>query len=517
MRSIMASRPHKLSTLTALLLNLTFVLGEPAQYCRFGHSRGAVDFCLAVANTFNATNTSGYDLWLTLTVTKSGPQGWTAIGTGEQMAGALMFIAYGDPTTDSSPPVLSIRSVDGHHQPKPVTNTFLKSQGVDLRILRSEWTTAPENGLTKGKRHDDDNDDQDEPLPDPNGRRYTAVFSVVCFNCGGWPGSSPIRATSAGQPFIWAWNNRQEMKGYDLDQKLDMHRHHEGNGGYGRFYVDMNASRIDGPTWGLFSPEIQEGVERIHSSDMPMDGSRAGKKGWPWGKTHGWLMGTAFLGMFPLGVVLVRSPGNAFKRHWTTQVLATGTAWTGAAVGLIMSGGFKGLRTTHQWVGLIIMVALGIQGILGWRHHLDYLRIRRRTWISYGHIWLGRTGLTLGWINVLTGLVLAGHGRKTAGLVLGLVIMEVVGVSIWVWLAQRRKQREQKGEIKGVESHALIARQGGSNVEDYSALEMSDGEETEDEEGDGDVAGEGEKEGKKAGNGKYSRLPKKSVDIAAMR
>jgi hypothetical protein len=185
-------------------------------------------------------------------------------------------------------------------------------------------------------------------------------------------------------------------------------------------------------------------------------------------------MGVAFMVLFPLGVVLMRSPsGNPFKKHWVVQATASVMTWLGAATGAVMTGGHLP-RTLHQWIGAVVSLVLGVQILLGWRHHMVFLRVRHRTWVSNAHIWLGRVVLGAGWVNVLTGMVISGSSTFSVAWFGVLVVIEAVGVGLWVWIAQRRA----KGMIGkgGTEGHALMATGGEGADLDYFAVDMSDDE-----------------------------------------
>ena len=55
----------------------------------------------------------------------------------------------------------------------------------------------------------------------------------------------------------------------------------------------------------------------------------------------------------------------------------------------------------HQIIGIVAVVALIIQAVLGWKHHQDYKKIGRRTVISHSHLWVGRVTIVLGMINAV--------------------------------------------------------------------------------------------------------------------
>lgn len=480
------------------------------QYCQTGLTSGAADFCLSLSSLPNIT-TSSHDIYFHLTVTRWNANGWTAIGTGQTMAGALMFVVYGDPINGTEKePVVSVRTVEGHRQPQLIQDFgTVAGKGFDVQVLASSWKeggTVPASGTGKGrkgrkvKRHDDH--DEHPIIPSPGTPTYVADVLLACYSCSLWSSGSgswrtSTSATSASQPFLWAWNDRQDFGGnFTRDARLKMHRHHGSEtGGYGFFWADMTRSVLGNylgkPTTSdlLAHLTIDPSTKLLGTSTQPLSAS-----GWldkvtsnPLPKTHAFFMTIAFLILFPLGVLLIRSPGNAFKKHWLVQALASTFTLAGAGVGLYMTG--RHIPSTfHQWLGLVITLLLVVQVILGWRHHIDFLRIRRRTWISYGHIWLGRWAVVAGWVNVILGLLLSGHSRVDVWGVGIFVGMEAVVVVWWVWRAAQRKAlaggnggQNAKGGMGGedgeAESYGLMARNGnggGGADGEYFRLSMSE-------------------------------------------
>ncbi|KAK3491076.1 uncharacterized protein B0T23DRAFT_421390 [Neurospora hispaniola] len=480
------------------------------QYCQTGLTSGAADFCLSLFSLPNTT-TASHDIYFHLTITRWNANGWTAIGTGQTMAGALMFIVYGDPVNGTEKePVVSVRTVEGHRQPQLIDDfRTVAGKGFDVQVLASSWKEAgtvppaskEEQGKVKAKRHDDH--DEHPIIPAAGTKTYIADVLLACYSCSLWSSGSgswrtSISATSASQPFLWAWNDRQDFSGtFPRDAHLKMHRHHGSEtGGYGFFWADMTRSILgsSGSNY-LGKPTVDDllkilaivpDTNLLGTSTKPLSAS-----GWldkvtanPLPKTHAFFMTVAFLILFPLGVILIRSSGNAFQKHWLVQALASIFTLAGAGVGLYMTGRHIP-STVHQWLGLAVTFLLVVQVILGWRHHVDFLRIRRRTWISHGHIWLGRWAVVAGWVNVVLGLLLSGHSRVDVwgvGIFMG---MEAVVVAWWVWRAAQRKAiagenggQNGKGttmEDGEVESHALMARNGGAGADgEYFRLSMSE-------------------------------------------
>ncbi|KAE8333977.1 hypothetical protein BDV39DRAFT_3260 [Aspergillus sergii] len=415
--------------ITTIIYLFGSILAEPVQYCKYGYKgkeeQGDVDFCMAVAMHENRSS-NAYDMYLSMTVTRASDLGWTAIGTGSVMAGSLMTIVYGEPLT-GEPPVVSIRTAAAHHQPKPITQE--QAGGADVRVLQAEWRAINEDGTLT--------------TLSSSSYAYVAEVSLVCYSCNLWPakgsGSSKISATATSLPWIWAWNEDQEISALSDDAHLNGHRHRRGNGGWGEFYVDMarSLSTVENPPP---VPSIQPGVRTLGTSDTPTDRSKKFTL-FSRGTLHGFLMGIAFLVIFPLGVLAMRSQSSkSFKYHWIIQLIASLCTGVGAIIGIVMSRG--SFNSPHQVAGLLVSGILGLQGFLGWRHHVIFLRVRHRTWISHAHIWTGRLIMIVGWANFLSGMIFVATGQFWIILVSAVIVGEIVGLTFWVWTCNRRKSRK---------------------------------------------------------------------------
>ncbi|GJC97738.1 hypothetical protein ColKHC_06564 [Colletotrichum higginsianum] len=426
------SRSRFLLALYALhALLLASVRAEPVQYCRFGdpaRPNAAADFCLGLATLRNAS-TGAHDVYMTLTHTRPrrSAAGWTAVGTGDSMTGSLMFIIYGDPASGEKP-IVSVRAATGHHQPRLLTRAQMS--GGDLRVLRSDWVPATAS------------------------QSVTASISLVCYSCTLWPGdgagSGTLSAAATAQPWIWAWNQAQAFDVYSYDAHLRMHAHHAGNGGWGRFYVDMARADQSAGAHLPSVPVIRPGVAALGASELP-PGLGLGLAGWMAGspvlRLHGGLMALAFLAAFP-------------PASWPcAPALASAAVAGGVAAGLALQ---REINTAHQVLGLALAGALGLQACLGWKHHVDFVRVRRRTYISYAHIWTGRAVMLGGQANLLLGLLLHGAARLHVGLVAAFIVLQSSLLAVWL----RRR-------AKAAEARARVAR--------YDALEANDDEDEEEE------------------------------------
>ena len=105
----------------------------------------------------------------------------------------------------------------------------------------------------------------------------------------------------------------------------------------------------------------------------------------------------------------------------------------------------------HPIIGIVIFAVLFLQPVLGLIHHFQFKKYGRRTFWSYGHLWLGRLLITLGIINGGLGLLLAtqtGYGRPTTGQIAAYGV--VAGVMWLLWVAasivgERRRSAVRSG------------------------------------------------------------------------
>ncbi|TPX10073.1 uncharacterized protein E0L32_001270 [Thyridium curvatum] len=154
---------------------------------------------------------------------------------------------------------------------------------------------------------------------------------------------------------------------------------------------------------------------------------------------HGILAAIAFIGLFPLGSILMRIvPGKfAIWAHAITQIVAYIVFAAAAALGFYLvhivripfgNGNLLSNDAVnyHPIIGIVVLAALLIQPVLGLIHHARFKRLRRRQVWSYLHIWNGRIFITLGIINGGLGLGLARAGVPAK------VAYSVVAAVMWI-------------------------------------------------------------------------------------
>jgi hypothetical protein len=120
---------------------------------------------------------------------------------------------------------------------------------------------------------------------------------------------------------------------------------------------------------------------------------------------HAILLGAAFVIVFPLGVMALRTRWKlAFTLHYVTQSLTTTAAIVGLALAIALSivgVEYDNFDEVHQIFGFCILGLLVLQALGGIVHHRLYKKLSRRTLVSHGHIWLGRAVIYGGMVNAI--------------------------------------------------------------------------------------------------------------------
>jgi len=192
-----------------------------------------------------------------------------------------------------------------------------------------------------------------------------------------------------------------------------------------------------------------------------------------------------FLILYPLGTYLIRSPRpTAFNLHWTIQSLASMSVAISSIIAFINS---RSISIAHQYFGILIICALTVQTVLGWRHHVAHLQVKRKTWMSNVHVWLGRAVLPAGMANLVSGLLLRHYGRLTVGLAIGLIAVEIIGLAILLAKARNRTRGPP-----GSQRTAAGGPPTGDEAEEYFQLAGDDDDDSFSGDDDDDNGREGE-------------------------
>jgi hypothetical protein len=296
---------------------------------------------------------------------------WAGLGQGSGMTGANIFVIY--PSADGKNVTLSTRHGAGHFQP-------LYTSAVQAELLEG-------SGIADGMM----------------------TANVKCSNCNKWEGGS-MDFSQSSTNWIYALGKGASIKSDAKDATITYHgaSPHEafvwdlspamGGASVNPFVAAQTTTTTS--SGSSYSPETVAKYERIRLA-------------------HGAAASIAFVGLFPIGAILIRL--TSFKGvvwvHAGIQALGNLLFIAAFGMGIWMWTSFPDQGRYHPIIGMSLFGILLVQPLSGLLHH--YLFVKRsknaaleenvsgRTIASYIHIYVGRGAVLLGIINGGLGIWLA--------------------------------------------------------------------------------------------------------------
>lgn len=357
--------------LLILIPYASFALGF--QFCTPDHNRQA-DLCIAVTSYYNSS-TADYDIYMHISSSFSSGKGWSAVAPGRLMDEALMFIMY--PSESGIEAILSVRSTNGHNPP------IMAKDAPDVQVLNS---MVDADGLYN-------------------------VF-LVCFACNTWTGAA-LHVDSQRQPWIWAVGQNARSD----DPNSSIFRHTD----YGLFFTDMTSSQTS--KGGPLLPQVgkSRASSGIYNSDAEswISSHKSAVR-----TLHG-LLGLCVVALLPIGIFRIRSSSpSAFSQHRAIQFGMAASCVLAIVLGLLLSihsNTYHDFHTSHQWLGLLLGGFIPAQIALGYRHHINHMRTRKKGQTSIAHVILGHYIWAFLTINAFLGLYLVYTGFNLVKLLLAIL------------------------------------------------------------------------------------------------
>ena len=168
----------------------------------------------------------------------------------------------------------------------------------------------------------------------------------------------------------------------------------------------------------------------------------------------------AIIFLFPFGAILLRVFPQSVRWHWVNQTLSTGIAILGLILGFYLSTQFtksQSWNSTHQIIGIIILIAILLQWGMGFWHHLQYKKTKAPTRFGAVHRYFGfivillaiiNGGIGLDWSYASTGAIV--------GYSVGVAVVSLVFVGLLVWA--RLKPRDGRKGFRRQEEEELSER-----------------------------------------------------------
>ncbi|KAJ6263732.1 hypothetical protein Dda_2302 [Drechslerella dactyloides] len=397
----------RLTTSTLLLATLARV--STAQFARFvPPSDSSITYRVNVpASTANSGSGPIF-----FQITGPSSKQWIALGQGQRMAGAHIYVVYADGKGNVT---VSPRLGTGHIEPQ---------FNSDARV-----TLLAGSGIVNGQM----------------------VANVRCDNC---LQMANVRATDSRSTWLFAVKDGDPLDSTSTSAEISQHDNNglfvfdltQATGGNSANpFVAAAPSPSSARTGTGSNPTSNPSGAPSSPSDTAAGNYDSGSDSESSGavsivvtdtarmlKIHGILMGLAFAVLFPLGAIILRLLPSPHKVHihMAVQFIAFILAIAGLSYGVMLAEDFALLKNKHPVIGMIVMGGLFFQPIVGLIHHWLFKVKGKRTILAYIHTYWGRALMILGIINGGLGLQLANNtsGGKVAYAV-------VAGIMGGTWLA----------------------------------------------------------------------------------
>lgn len=205
----------------------------------------------------------------------------------------------------------------------------------------------------------------------------------------------------------------------------------------------------------------------INSVGSSQDGEVTSDSNWP-SIMHALCACGAIILLMPTGVVFLRLSPRSVRWHWVNQTLSSIIAIIGIFIGFYLSTMFiksESCDSTHQVLGILILLAILAQWGMGSWHHLSYKRTKSPTKFGMVHRYFGHIIVFVAIFNGGIGLVwsYASH----AVVVAYSVVVTIIGlglIAVFGW-ARWNSKLDKKGYIRN--PYELRVFQNGYGSSDY--------------------------------------------------
>jgi len=330
-----------------------------------------------------AVDAANKDLYFHMSAPSS--NAWMGIGIGQRMKDSLYFIAYASSNGTGvtvSPRVASDNSEPSYY--KDVTCDLIYGNG--LANSDQDTNTGPFGGVSNGKMS----------------------VNAVCHNATSWTvggTSGSLDVTSTAQPFIFAVGpsvpGGTNLQSNSLSAGLQNHDF------YGQFTMDMTqAATTDSDAASVPLPNDATNSSYTNSG-ATLQFAKSDSDLAP--HIHAFVMCFSYFVLWPIGSLFLRVM-NRVKVHAWIQFVGLVLATMGSAGGVYLSTEYNRSRhfnSAHQVLGILLLLSVWTQFLLGFFHHRIFKREQRPTLLGKIHRYLGPAIILIGVVVAMLGFVLA--------------------------------------------------------------------------------------------------------------
>ncbi|KAJ5907367.1 Alpha/beta hydrolase fold-3 [Penicillium taxi] len=357
------------------LLSLT-VLAQFQTFIPRGHN----DLVFSIHIPESTANSSLGPIYFQLNATNRVQ--WFALGEGEQMAGANIFVVY-DAGKDVT---VSPRSGVGHIQP-------LYNAAAQVTVLNG-------SGLHNG----------------------IMTANIKCDSCINWAGGSE-KPTNSLSSWIWAVKYGKPMRSKSQSAPIILHDD------FGVVAVDL--TKATGPTSP--DPFLDLAPSSLFRTAKTFDSEGLHRMR----VAHGVLMSVAFLIFFPCSALtlLVFSNSHIVAIHGILQILTLAVSLVGMGLGIAMAKKIRQMAHYHIVIGFVVLGGLTLlQPAMGLLQHRHFSKTGGKGPFAYSHRWFGRIMILVGVVNVGLGFQFTGVGEPDAPRSVVIATSVIAGVVFIVYI-----------------------------------------------------------------------------------
>lgn len=213
---------------------------RPVQHCKQLGDNGHYSACTSLTQHYNTTSGQS-DLFIRYHwyKYKESKNGWHSFALGKQMAGAMMFIMYGDPTTPSQDMTVSVRSATGHSPPLLIHDIAkFNTPKAEGRIPEVEIVTSKFETYNGAFVHP-------TLFLKPT---HVGIAEIIVRGYARWVGTT-VSNVSTAQPMLWSSRHDQDFQeDYSIDRSIEMHPF---GMGFGFIFADLLNAETPTP---MFAP-----------------------------------------------------------------------------------------------------------------------------------------------------------------------------------------------------------------------------------------------------------------------
>lgn len=232
---------------------------RPVQHCKQLGDNGHYSACASLTQHYNLTSGQS-DLFIRYHwyKYKESKNGWHSFALGQKMAGALMFIMYGDPTTVSQDMTVSVRSATGHAPPLLIHDIDkFNTPAANGRIPEVEIVTSKFQVYNGPFTH---------PTLDLK-PTHVGIAELIVRSYATWVGTT-VSNVSTAQPMLWSSRHDQDFQeDYSIDRAIEMHAF---GMGFGFIFADLLNAETPTPMFGPIDElSGHKGLVEIGSPEPP--------------------------------------------------------------------------------------------------------------------------------------------------------------------------------------------------------------------------------------------------------